>query len=310
MIDGYKVVVVTPAGRRRFMPLIRHYMEAELDKGTVDEWRLWCNTTELADIKCLSQIAREGYPRITIQYNDNTEYGILGSLGAIRAFYTDETMDSNTIYFRIDDDICWVHPEAIANMLRFRLDNPDYLMIASNMVNSGLCSHLHMRCGAHPAHHKMDYIPWTCIGGTLWKSPEMATLIHHQLLHDIQNDTLDKWMSFDRYELHEHIRFGVAFCCFFGKDARKFMKVWKGLDDEQFLSEMYPIKVGKLNCIYGKGLVSHFGYNPQREAGLESSSVPVTTGNELTRPCGILNRYRDLVGVKRMKEIPIGKLNG
>jgi hypothetical protein len=286
-------------------------MLKELEKGVVDEWRLWCNTVEPEDILCLEQIAANHRDKgVTIQHNEDTTWGPLGSLGAIRAFYTPETMDVNTIYLRVDDDICWVHPDAVENIVKFRVENPDYLMLASNMVNSGLCSHLNMRTGAHPVHPKMSFIPWDVVGGPLWYDYEMATLIHDKLLADMHSNTFDRWMGFERWELHEYIRFGVAFCCFWGRDALKFLHEWKGVDDECFLSMDYPRTVNRLNCIVGNALVSHFGYNPQRRAGLEDSPYPVVDGREDTRPCGILNRYRAFAGVPQMEEKPEGKLNG
>lgn len=306
MLGGRRVVVCTAAGRRRFMPLVSHYIHQA--RPVVDEWRLWCNTQETEDVKCLEQMAKELGPFVTIQKGQSTSLGHVGELKAIRSFYTKQTIDADTVYIRVDDDICWMHPDAIKNIVQFRIDNPEYFVVAANMVNSGLCSHLNMRCGAHP--DSVPYIPWTCEGGPLWRDHKIATLIHHKLLADIKNNTLDRWMGYDRWELHEHVRFGVAFCCFFGKDILDWcIDQWEGIDDEQYLSEICPHKNKRINCLVGNALIAHFGYGPQRDSGLEHSITPVIPGNMLTVPCQILNRYRDLAGVPLINGT-VGKLNG
>jgi hypothetical protein len=125
----------------------------------------------------------------------------------------------------------------------------------------------------------------------------MATVIHHSYLEDLKINALDKWRAYERWELYEYPRFGIACCSFIGKDFLDIIDKWSGEDDEQFVTEIWPKKIRRMNCIAGRALISHYAYGPQRENGMESRKEGFKIRGERVFPKDILNRYRKVAGV-------------
>ncbi len=55
----YKIVVVTPAGRKKYLDIFKKRIYAEMDKGVIDGWQLWQNTVNQEDIDYLASMEAE-----------------------------------------------------------------------------------------------------------------------------------------------------------------------------------------------------------------------------------------------------------
>ena len=49
-----------------------------------------------------------------------------------------EYTDPNTIYLRFDDDICYIAPDAINNLLNFRIEHPEFFLVYPVIVNNSM----------------------------------------------------------------------------------------------------------------------------------------------------------------------------
>ena len=59
MINNKKIIVVTPAGRKRYMePLFKYILR---EKDIIDEYRIWVNTKNKEDIEYFYSLKKE-YP--------------------------------------------------------------------------------------------------------------------------------------------------------------------------------------------------------------------------------------------------------
>jgi hypothetical protein len=59
MINNKKIIVVTPAGRKRYMePLLKYILR---EKDIIDEYRIWVNTGNKEDIEYFYSLKKE-YP--------------------------------------------------------------------------------------------------------------------------------------------------------------------------------------------------------------------------------------------------------
>lgn len=58
------------------------------------------------------------------------------------------TADPDTLYIKIDDDITYIHDNAIPQLIQSRIDNPDAFAISANLINSPLTGWLHYHLGA------------------------------------------------------------------------------------------------------------------------------------------------------------------
>jgi hypothetical protein len=110
MIDNYKVVCNTAAGRRRYMQYLIPFMVAS---DVVDRYDVWINTTDMQDVTFFKILAGK-FPKINFVYQPD---GSVCGIPSINAFYRQCT-EEDVIYFRLDDDIIWMEPDTIAKMVR------------------------------------------------------------------------------------------------------------------------------------------------------------------------------------------------
>ena len=140
-----KVVSVTPAGRRRYLEILVPYLLA--NRQYLTEHHFWLNTRNQDDIAYIHQLARQ-YPdffKVTSrEVFDNVHPG-----HCIWQYWQD-CVDPDTIYIRLDDDICFVGKDAIPKLIAFRLNHPEPFLIFGNVVNNALCSHIHQSMGVIP----------------------------------------------------------------------------------------------------------------------------------------------------------------
>ena len=125
---NYKIVVVTPAGRKKYMEILLHYIL--MQQQIVDEYRIWVNTNNEDDITWFKEL-RIKYPSlITLEFLP-PKIQVNGNL-TICDFFKN-TIDEDTIYLRLDDDIVWMEKDFVEKIIKFRIDNPDYFLIFGNI---------------------------------------------------------------------------------------------------------------------------------------------------------------------------------
>jgi len=110
MYQGYKIVCVTPAGRRRYMKLLAPYI---LSCNLVDRWDIWENTDNKDDMSFFNTLS-EQYEIVRIIKHPT---GIIKGSVSINDFYPDNSTDKDTVYIRFDDDIVWISPDFFKNFL-------------------------------------------------------------------------------------------------------------------------------------------------------------------------------------------------
>ena len=109
-----KIVVVTPAGRERYLKLL--YKQLNIQRKSFDnfEWHLWENTRNDNDKTYITKLAdHNDWIKIIEKNIDNR---IKGTNIAIAKFW-EYTTDPNTIYIRLDDDIVWLDKNFIPKAL-------------------------------------------------------------------------------------------------------------------------------------------------------------------------------------------------
>lgn len=252
MFKNYKIVVNTAAGRRRYMQYLIPYV---VSSPIVDRYDIWINTHDCADIEFFKQIAKE-FPVVNLVWQPD---GIVDGINSINAFYK-SCIDEDTIYFKLDDDIVWMEPNLIEKMVKFRVDNPSHFLVTPLVINNSLTTYLLQIEGRI----KLDsYYSSSANHPILWKSGDFARDLH-------------KWFI-DNYLIPGHwddlyigkkemgmTRFSINSVLWFGKDMKMFNGIVPG-DDEEFLSCIYPTKIGLSNAWNGDAIVAHFAFFTQRE---------------------------------------------
>lgn len=255
------VVVVTPAGRRRYLDLLVPQVLAF--KGVVDEYRLWLNTADPDDLAYCESLAAAHPDFIRL---DRLPDGVAvdGNM-SIHHFFK-KCVEPDTVYVRLDDDIIMLDTvDAFKALLDFRLDHPEFFLVYGCVLNNAVITHIQQRmmrfgtggglCG------------YACMDPVGWKSPLFAEHVHRAILQglagpggNLQEFRMPPW------RLHyTHVGERVSINCIswlgsefaaFGGDV--------GRDEELWLSVQKPALAQKCNCIFGGFVCVHYAFYPQR----------------------------------------------
>lgn len=269
----YKVVVVTPAGREKYLKIFKKHIYRKMTEGLVDSWQLWLNTTNPADIFYLESMERE-HPQVKIiRIGEPIETSVykginLGNMYSYNALQThlffSNTHDDDTIYIRFDDDIVWAADDAIEKICKARIDHPDAFLIYPNIINSTICNSWHQENGAldesagKVKRYDKANPDYAYLDAFNYSDGRFADHIHNTFRQHYQDGTLSKYYLPSR-SLDEYERFSICCIAWWGKD-----KVSPGYIEEPQLSYQIPEALGRPNYFVGDALLVHAAYHTQR----------------------------------------------
>lgn len=133
MIKNWRIIVVTPAGRKKYLSILASYI---LSENLIDEWQLWVNTTNIDDINFMEELKRK-YSKIKLIYSKNKIQGNL-SIGQFFKY----TVDPSSIYIRVDDDVVFFEENFFKKLVYERINNRNPLLIFPVIINNSIISHL------------------------------------------------------------------------------------------------------------------------------------------------------------------------
>lgn len=248
----YKVVCVTPAGRRRYM---RYLVPQIIVSPLVDRYDIWVNTTDRGDITFLNELQKK-YPKIRLLQQPE---GKIDSFYSIRTFFR-YAIESDSIYIRLDDDIVWIEPNFFEEMIHFRLSHPEFFWVSPLVINNAICTHLLQRQNLF---QYPKYITANCYDELGWKNGKFAEDLHRWFMDKIIDRTYKKLHSEGNPIALN--RFSINSICWFGKTFRSFKGFVTSNDEEEFMTVIKPTEMGLLNYIYCNTIVAHLAFFPQRD---------------------------------------------
>lgn len=253
MYSGYKVVVNTAAGRRRYMRCLLPFV---LSSPIVDRYDIWVNTLDKLDTAFFEELAKV-FPKIRLIWQPD---GVVNGIASINAFYR-ECCDEKTIYVKMDDDLVWIQPGFFEAMLDFRLSHPEAFLVSPLVINNALCTYLLQVNGKI----KLDkYYSSQCAHPILCFDGRFASELHNWFL-----DTKLSCGKTQELKMGEMpmamTRFSINCIIWFGKDLANISGHVEG-DDEEFLSCIYPTRLKRGNFINADVLCAHFAFGPQRDS--------------------------------------------
>lgn len=266
MIEKYRIIVVIPAGRKQHLEILLPYILRE--KNIIDEIHLWLNTDFQSNRDYILNFVEQN-KFIKIIENKKNEFYILAR--KVWDFYEFCT-EPDAIYIKIDDDICFIEKNTIAELVKFRIENPEPFIVYPNIINNVIMTHLHQRMGVIPLDIGICNWDSHCENGL--NSGTVASKIHEIFIQNY--DKLDNY-KFPKWVLWDYIRCSINFIVMFGRDIQKYNGQ---KDDESTLSQELPYLLKRPNVIFGEKIVSHFSYNVQR---------PIKNEKEL------LNEYKKIM---------------
>jgi hypothetical protein len=255
-----RLIIVTPAGREKYLRLLSHYI---LKSPEVAEWHLWDNCRNASDRAYLRALAASD-PRIQVKELP----GANGGFGIIGEFFR-FCDDPDALYLRFDDDIVFIEdgffPRFIARALGER---GKALWFSPLIVNNAICGTL------------MKHTSRVIIEGPIscqamcpycWAFPNFPEALHPVFIEAIRSNRLDDFRCPDR-EVRMS-RFSINALGFFGaeKVALGDMFLPAGNQaEEEWLSAVLPAKLDRAGKILGDLLVAHFSFYTQERRLLQT----------------------------------------
>ena len=298
-----RVVTVTPAGRKPYLEILAHYLLQ--NRAHIAEHHFWVNTTTASDIAYLESLATahpDFFKLVRRPVFDNTQIHL-----SIWHYFQDYVLD-DTIYIRLDDDICYIAPNAIPNIVAFRTAHRAPFLILGNIVNNAICSYYQQQRGKLPL--QWGLVGNTCMDRVGWMDRRFAQRLHAKFLDDLYAQDVASW-KMPSQSLGDYRRFSINAICWFGHDMRQVSELTipnldtqrvkhpltgaEMYDEEAMLTEYLPAKMQRANLLCGDAVFGHFAYYPQRHY-LETATPFLQEYRALCFP-----ETRDSVSARKLK---------
>lgn len=248
-----KVVICTPAGREEYLQILKQNI---LTNPLVSEWHLWQNCRRLSDLHYLNKLKNSSNKIKIIE-----EIGADGTNKSVNRFYR-HCNEADTFYIKMDDDIVYMHPDAIARLLTAAIEERGRFLywtpiVINNAISSAVLSAKGMLgTGKTLSAQANDNIAW--------KSPLFAKKLHSAFLDLLESGRASNLLKDYRIPLGAQ-RFSINCIGFWGGDVLDLGENFcpPGVDDEEWISAILPIKTGLPGRIIGNALVAHYAFYTQ-----------------------------------------------
>lgn len=264
--ETYKIVVVTPAGREKYLSFFKNYIYAEMDRGLVDGWQLWQNTVKESDIAYLASMEAEN-PKVKRFFIEDLKdkYNYCDTWRTHEFFLN--CFEDDTIYIRFDDDIVWYEPGVIEKIARARIEHPLALAIYPNVINSTTCTSWHQKSGVlstaagvvKQAEDKPEDPNWAYLDDFNYTNSALIDHMHNTFKENYAAGTLSRYYLPSR-SLDTFTRFSICSIAWFGKD-----KIGPGNSEEAQMSWELPAGMNRPIYFVGDALMVHYAYHTQRD---------------------------------------------
>lgn len=285
-VENKRVVACTPYGRAETVEILFRYLQRDYKLGVLDEWQLWMNTDpeQYADREYAALLERDN-EWITVKYPPAGRNLQHKKQFNTRTFF-EYCTDPDTVYVRFDDDIVYVHDDAILNLVKHRLHSNAFVSFPV-IWNNAISTWFLQQHGSIPREWG-DVKPY-CMDPVGWADGNFAVRIHNLLLDHIEAGTVDSLLMYHNAQLPEGEQFSVSCFACTSEEYHEHCDVRPGYidhtDDEAWHSVEMPRKLHRPNDLVGNSLISHYTFFPQREVRADPS---------------ILNRYRE-AGLRLVK---------
>jgi hypothetical protein len=294
MNNVYKIVAITPAGRRDYLEILHNYIIR--NKHVLDRWDLWVNTKNSEDLEYMVEIARKDkfinliYP--TWPYERECPNLSL-------APFWSGAIEDDTIYIRFDDDVVFIDDNTIENLIKFRIENRNHLFIYPFIINNPFYSKdLQIRGMIDNNYGTIrTYKEFSLYGlgdPVSFHSSNFARDLHEKFIESYHKKEHFKFMCKEKIiweigdtvykygsnKTTEYISDGgpqvsINCICWFGEDMKKITPIndcyFEGdsnqselTDEEAYLTIVKTRDLNMPSCTAPDTLIVHFLFGPQR----------------------------------------------
>lgn len=289
MLNNRRVIVWTPYGRRRTYSLLIEYLKRDVLKGIVDEVWAFMNTDRKGqedDIAYAHELdAAHDWFHLKERPDDcpHLHPKQLNTGFAYRHF-----TDPDAIYIRMDDDLVWLHEDAIRNLAMTRMVWGDSTLAAFPIiVNNAVCSFFLQAMGRIPGKDDGWDVVATpyCMDDVGWRDGNFAVQLHRYTLDHIAADTVHEMFMHHAVQLSVGQQFSVSCFATRGSDYGHLEPVGNlgpigyGVEEEHWHTVQRSRELDIPNAIVPNSLVVHWSFHHQHKE-LNAS--------------GLLDQYRKL----------------
>jgi len=266
--QNYKVVVVTPAGREKYLRILRAYIK---ESPLVDEHHLLMNPID--DSGCLSQqdmvyinscreerdcfvIDTADIPSKIVDPAERRRWRIS------RLFRN--CLDPDVIYIFMSDDIVWVAPDAFELLLQYRTMYEDYFLVFPNVINTSMCSYFHQQAQYLGAKHGMAIRSNKCPVSN--HNAEFSEDVHRSFIKELESN-VHAWALKD-FTLNLDNRreiMPLQVFSFFGKECAYFEGIVDSPFVQSWLCSAYCHEWDMWNGFCGGARFAHFAHRMQEQ---------------------------------------------
>ena len=264
MYKGYKVKALVFAGRKDTMSILFPKIKSNI----LDEVLIGINTTNKTDIEFI-----DSYLTLDNKFKKvNIPHHLIGQQSAYFYMFSLLT-DEDTIYIKLDDDLIWFSENFFDELVKYRVEHPEYYTIYPFVVNNPLCNYLGKFFNESEFKDKNDYMFQT------WKNPIYAGILLRAFAENVIELTNLPDYEFDQHDsfTNPYICPSINCICFFGRDCKDMnwseeMKQYGG--DEGFITVGIFNKFGntRKHIIYSTCKCVHYAFYTQR-AFLNSNHI-------------------------------------
>jgi len=279
LLDGFRIVCVTPAGRRRYMRLL---VPQILSEGIVDEYQIWMNTEDRHDLHFFNELGH--IPKIKLVPQPK---GTVDGRFSICDFFAG-CIDPKTIYIRFDDDIVWIEPGSIRSIAETRIRDRDSFLISAAVVNNAVFTNIFQVLGLYDDN---EYVHTNAFDKIGWESGPFAAKLHRHALDLIGRGQLSA-LRFGSRPLAQ-VRFSIN-CISWRGDMFSTFAGRVDREEEEYLTVTKPCRMGAINRVDGQAIVCHFAFYSQRDY-LDKTDILVGYLKQVAAATWIDTTLRDAV---------------
>lgn len=279
MIDNKKIIAWTPYGRRETVSILVKYVARDVEAGIVDEYHLFMNTDEdqVEDRTYAEELANR-YSFIKLLPIPAGVHVFQPKQGNTMYYYQ-YAIEPDTVYVRLDDDLVYVHENAIENLVRAKIGTPA-LATFPIIINNAVSSYYLQVMGKIPYDWGRVEAP-NCVDRVGWADAHFAEQIHRFTLDKIRTGQITDIFLHHDIQLSLGLQFSVS--CFAAESD-----IYRELnppgvvrhEEETWLTITRSQQTGRRNVIVGNSLVSHLSFYPHSKYIREETDI--------------LNQYREL----------------
>jgi hypothetical protein len=254
-----KRIIVTPAGRKEYLSILVEYLNYY--KEEFNEWHLWCNSDYQPDIDYIYELEKK-YNFIKVI---PLEISFVKNCyaGTIPYFIKNDTIDEDSVYLRLDDDIVFIKKGSIKNIFDYRINNEDNFLVYGNIINNAVIEYIHQQIGALPLDKGTIEFNYRSRLGLI--DPLFSQFCHENFFEKYNSNTLDKFY-FEPFLLKDYTEVSIQVISWLGKTFKDFNGIIpKDVHEEDYTSVIRPKEIGKPNVVFGDSLFCHYSSQYTRD---------------------------------------------